>query len=55
MFLVNLEVPVVITALVSITNDLHGFENVAWILSSYLLGYVGSFGSHYPDFLPTSS
>ncbi|KAI1194938.1 putative multidrug resistance protein fnx1 [Nemania serpens] len=41
MFLVNLEVPVVITALVSITNDLHGFENVAWILSSYLLGYVG--------------
>ncbi|KAI0399317.1 putative multidrug resistance protein fnx1 [Xylaria palmicola] len=41
MFLVNLEVPVVITALVAITNDLQGFENVGWVVSSYLLGYVG--------------
>ncbi|KAI8952024.1 putative multidrug resistance protein fnx1 [Xylaria longipes] len=41
MFLVNLEVPVVITALVSITSDLQGFENVAWVVASYLLGYVG--------------
>ncbi|KAI1117373.1 putative multidrug resistance protein fnx1 [Nemania sp. NC0429] len=41
MFLVNLEVPVVITALVAITNDLQGFENVGWVISSYLLGYVG--------------
>ncbi|KAI1351016.1 putative multidrug resistance protein fnx1 [Xylaria sp. FL0043] len=41
MFLVNLEVPVIITALVSITNDLKGFENVAWVVASYLLGYVG--------------
>ncbi|KAF2972342.1 hypothetical protein GQX73_g1251 [Xylaria multiplex] len=41
MFLVNLEVPVVITALVSITSDLKGFENVAWVVASYLLGYVG--------------
>ncbi|KAI0868252.1 putative multidrug resistance protein fnx1 [Hypoxylon argillaceum] len=40
MFLVNFEVPVVITALVAITNDLHGFENVGWVVSSYLLGYV---------------
>ncbi|RYC58927.1 hypothetical protein CHU98_g7291 [Xylaria longipes] len=43
MFLVNLEVPVVITALVSITSDLQGFENVAWVVASYLLGYVGLF------------
>ncbi|GAW18970.1 hypothetical protein ANO14919_084540 [Xylariales sp. No.14919] len=41
MFLVNLEVPVVITSLVAITNDLHGFDNVGWVVSSYLLGYVG--------------
>ncbi|RYC59484.1 hypothetical protein CHU98_g6719 [Xylaria longipes] len=41
MFLVNLEVPVVITALVAITNDLQGFEDVGWVVSSYLLGYVG--------------
>ncbi|KAI1169315.1 putative multidrug resistance protein fnx1 [Nemania serpens] len=41
MFLVNFEVPVVITALVSITNDLRGFEDVGWVISSYLLGYVG--------------
>ncbi|KAI1425930.1 putative multidrug resistance protein fnx1 [Xylaria sp. FL1777] len=41
MFLVNLEVPVVITSLVAITNDLHGFEDVGWVVSSYLLGYVG--------------
>ncbi|KAI0485706.1 putative multidrug resistance protein fnx1 [Xylaria cf. heliscus] len=40
MFLVNLEVPVVITALVSITSDLKGFENVSWVVASYLLGYV---------------
>ncbi|KAI0490482.1 putative multidrug resistance protein fnx1 [Xylaria cf. heliscus] len=41
MFLVNLEVPVVITALVAITNDLGGFEDVGWVVSGYLLGYVG--------------
>ncbi|KAF2970349.1 hypothetical protein GQX73_g3234 [Xylaria multiplex] len=41
MFLVNLEVPVVITTLVAITDDLQGFDNVGWVVSSYLLGYVG--------------
>lgn len=41
MFMTNLEVPVVVTALVAITNDLGGFENVAWVVASYLLGYVG--------------
>ncbi|KAI1191926.1 putative multidrug resistance protein fnx1 [Nemania serpens] len=41
MFLVNFEIPVIVTALVAITNDLHGHENVAWVISSYLLGYVG--------------
>ncbi|KAJ8132387.1 hypothetical protein O1611_g1236 [Lasiodiplodia mahajangana] len=41
MFLVNLEVPVVITALVAITNELQGFDDVGWVVASYLLGYVG--------------
>ncbi|KAJ2998822.1 hypothetical protein NUW58_g206 [Xylaria curta] len=41
MFLVNLEIPVVITALVAITDDLRGFENAGWVVASYLLGYVG--------------
>ncbi|KAI0886605.1 putative multidrug resistance protein fnx1 [Annulohypoxylon maeteangense] len=40
MFMVNFEVPVVVTALVSITNDLGGFNNVSWVVSAYLLGYV---------------
>ncbi|KAI1354865.1 putative multidrug resistance protein fnx1 [Xylaria sp. FL0043] len=41
MFLVNLEVPVVVTSLVAITNDLQGFDTAGWVVSSYLLGYVG--------------
>ncbi|KAI0865195.1 hypothetical protein F4860DRAFT_510355 [Xylaria cubensis] len=41
MSLVNLEVPIVITALVTISKKLGGFENDGWIISRYLLGYVG--------------
>lgn len=41
MFLTNLEVPVVTTALVAITNDLGSFDNAGWVVASYLLGYVG--------------
>ncbi|KAI0396977.1 major facilitator superfamily domain-containing protein [Xylariaceae sp. FL0594] len=40
MFLTNLEVPVVTTALVAITNDLGSFDNAGWVVASYLLGYV---------------
>ncbi|KAI1078176.1 putative multidrug resistance protein fnx1 [Whalleya microplaca] len=40
MFLTNLEVPVVITALVAITDDIGGFDSVGWVVASYLLGYV---------------
>ncbi|KAI1503030.1 putative multidrug resistance protein fnx1 [Biscogniauxia marginata] len=39
MFITNLEVPVVTTALVAITDDLGGFSNVGWVVASYLLGY----------------
>lgn len=48
MFMTNLEVPVVTTALVAITNDLGSFDNASWVVASYLLGYVGkSFNSRH--------
>jgi hypothetical protein len=40
MFMVNLEIPVVTTALVAITNDLGGLEDAGWAVSGYLVGYV---------------
>ncbi|KAI1325561.1 MFS general substrate transporter [Xylariaceae sp. FL0255] len=41
LFLVNLEIPIVTTALVSISNDLSAFNKSSWVVSAYLLGYVG--------------
>jgi MFS family permease len=41
LFLTNLEIPIVTTSLVAITADLGGFDKVSWLISSYLLGYVG--------------
>ncbi|KAH7313897.1 major facilitator superfamily domain-containing protein [Stachybotrys elegans] len=40
MFMTNLEIPVITTALVAITDDLGGFEDAGWTIASYLLGYV---------------
>ncbi|KAI0405746.1 putative multidrug resistance protein fnx1 [Xylaria palmicola] len=40
-FMVTFEIPVVTTALVAITSDLGDFDNISWVVSSYLLGYVG--------------
>ncbi|KAG8409226.1 hypothetical protein J3458_019343 [Metarhizium acridum] len=40
MFITNMEIPVLITALIAITTDLGGFDDVSWVVSSYLLGYV---------------
>ncbi|KAH7329580.1 putative multidrug resistance protein fnx1 [Stachybotrys elegans] len=40
MFMTNLEVPIVVTAVVAITGDLGGFDNVGWVVASYLLGYI---------------
>lgn len=42
MFITNMEIPVLITALIAITSDLGGFDDVSWVVSSYLLGYVGT-------------
>ncbi|KAI1267056.1 MFS multidrug transporter-like protein [Xylariaceae sp. FL1019] len=41
MFIVNLEIPIVTTALVSIGDGLGGFDKTSWVISAYLLGYVG--------------
>lgn len=41
LFLTNLEIPIVTTALVGMTMDLGGFSQINWIISAYLLGYVG--------------
>lgn len=40
-FLVTIESYIVVTALVDITRELKGFNNVSWVLSSYQLGFVG--------------
>jgi len=40
-FLSILEISIVSTALVAITNDLKGFERSSWIITSYLLTYTG--------------
>jgi hypothetical protein len=43
MWLVNLEIPIVSTSLVGITDDLGGFSKSSWIVESYMLTYVGNF------------
>ena len=40
MFLVNIEVSIVGTSLISITNDLHGFRQVDWVVTAYLITYT---------------
>ncbi|KAI1772029.1 major facilitator superfamily domain-containing protein [Hypoxylon cercidicola] len=40
-FLVNLEITIVSTTLVSITNDLHDFGKSSWIVTAYLITYTG--------------
>jgi MFS family permease len=43
LFLSTLEVTIVSTSLVSITNALNGFDKSSWIVTSYLLTYTGGF------------
>ncbi|KAF5868834.1 putative efflux pump antibiotic resistance protein [Botrytis fragariae] len=40
LFITNLEIPIVTTSLVSITDDLNSFNQVNWIASAYMLGEV---------------
>lgn len=41
LFLVNLEVSIVSTSLVAISNELHGFSKTSWIITGYLITYMG--------------
>lgn len=41
LFMVNLEVTIVSTSLVDITNDLQGFDRTSWIVTGYLLTFTG--------------
>ncbi|KAK8069348.1 hypothetical protein PG994_005964 [Apiospora phragmitis] len=40
-FLPNLEISIVSTALVTIANDLHGFRETGWVVVAYLITYTG--------------
>ncbi|PQE23116.1 MFS multidrug transporter protein [Rutstroemia sp. NJR-2017a WRK4] len=40
-FLVVLEIPIVPTCLLTISNEIGGFDKVSWVISSYLLGRIG--------------
>jgi MFS family permease len=46
MFMVTFEIPVVATSIVAINDDLGGVDDRTWLLTSYLLGYVGSCYDH---------
>lgn len=41
-FLTNVEIPIITTSLVGITDDLGSYDRASWITSSYLLAYVGT-------------
>lgn len=41
LFLVSLEVSIVATSLVAISDDLKGFDKSSWIVTAYLLTYTG--------------
>ena len=41
MLLVNIEVSIIGTSLISITNDLHGFSQMGWVVTGYLITYTG--------------
>ncbi|KAI1321022.1 drug resistance transporter [Xylariaceae sp. FL0255] len=42
LFLVNFEITIVSTALVSISNDLNGFGKISWVVTAYLITYTAS-------------
>ena len=40
-FLSTMEVSIVSTALVDITDELQAFKNASWVINSYLLAFTG--------------
>lgn len=47
LFLATMEVSIVSTALVAITDDLGDFGQSTWVVTSYLLTYTGWFAIHF--------
>lgn len=43
LFLVQIEIFIVTTSLVAITEELGDFDTSSWILASYFLGYVSKY------------
>ena len=48
LLLVNLEVTIVGTSLVAITESLQGFRETSWVVSSYLVTYMGQYLNQCP-------
>ena len=48
LWMVNLEITIVSTSIVPITNDLGGFSKNSWVLEAYLLTYVGIYTFLHP-------
>ncbi len=46
LFLVNFEITIVSTALVSISNDLNDFSKTSWVVTAYLITYTGTSSPH---------
>ncbi len=44
-FLVNIEVSIVSTSLITIANNLGSFDRTSWIVTGYLVTYTGRLGS----------
>jgi hypothetical protein len=40
MLLVNMEVSVIGTSLISITDDLRAFDRMGWVVTGYLISYA---------------
>ena len=46
LYLVNIEVNIVSTSLVTITNELLGFDRANWVVTGYLITYTGTVSIH---------
>jgi hypothetical protein len=46
LYLVNIEVTIVSTSLVTITNELLGFDRANWVVAGYLITYTGTVSIH---------
>ena len=55
LYLVNLEVTIVSTALINITDDLNGFQQTSWIVTGFLTTYTGIYNNYQQSPLPADT